>query len=92
MSFSSLFFPVYSVVPWIPPEVQKTRNAVYECNTIEKWTKACILFSKKGDLVITKNYGGITLTVIAAKIYHALLFNCIPSKVKKILCKNQNSF
>ena len=31
-------------------------------NKIEKWKKGCIiLFLKKGDLEITKNYRGITL-------------------------------
>ena len=61
-------------------EVWKTRefnnillqycNAVYNQNTIDRWTKGCIfLFPKKGDLRITKNYQGITLTSIAAKMY-----------------------
>ena len=38
--------------------------------------KECILpFSKKGDLGLAKNYGGITHTSQAARIYHALLRN-----------------
>ena len=68
----------------IPPEVWKTRqfddillrqcNAVYSQNRIERWTKGCILpFPKKGDLGLAKNYRGITLTSVAAKIYNALL-------------------
>ena len=63
----------------IPPEVWKTRqfndillrhcNAVYNQNTIDRWMKGCILpFPKKGDLGLAKNYRGITLTSIAAKI------------------------
>ena len=63
----------------IPVEVWKTRefddiqlrhcNAVYNQNTIDRWTKGCTLpFSKKSDLVIAKNYQGITLTSITAKI------------------------
>ena len=32
-------------------------------------------FPKKGDLGLAKNYRGITLTSIAAKIYNALLQN-----------------
>ena len=67
----------------IPPEAWKTRefddillqhcNAVYNQSTIDKWTKGCIFpFSKKGDFGIAKNYRGITLTPIAAKIYNAL--------------------
>ena len=49
-------------------------------------------FPKKGDLGLAKNYWGITLTSIAAKIYNALLRNCIESKIDNILRKNQNGF
>ena len=67
----------------IPPEIWKTRefddillrhcNAVYNQKTINRWTKRCILpFLKNGDLVLAKNYRGITLTSIATKIYNAL--------------------
>ena len=70
----------------IPPEVWKTSefddiplrpsDAVYNQNTIDRWTTGCILpFSKKDDLGIAKNYRGITLTSIAAKIYNAQLCN-----------------
>ena len=72
----------------IPPEVWKTEafndillelcNAVHNQNPIEKWTEGCILpFPKKGDLGITKNYRGITLTAIASKIYNKMLLNRI---------------
>ena len=55
--------------------------------------KGCILFfPKKGDLGLAKNYRGITLTFIAAKIYNALLHNCIEPKIDNILRKNQNGF
>ena len=87
----------------IPPEVWKTRkfnnillrfcNAVYNQNTIDSWTKGCILpFPKEADLRIAKNYQGITFTSIAAKIYNALLLNCIEPKIEKIFRKNQNGF
>ena len=86
-----------------PPEVWKTRkfddillqyyNAVYNQNTIDRWTKGCTLpFPKKGDFRIAKNYCGITLTSIAAKIYNALVCNRIELKIEKILWKNQNGF
>ena len=53
---------------------------------------SCILlFLKKGDLRITKNYRGITLTVIAAKVYNALLLNHALPEIEKIR-KNQNGF
>ena len=87
----------------IPSEVWKTRqfddillqhcNAVYNQNTIDRWMKGCILpFPKKGDLRLAKNYRGITLTSIAAKIYNALLQNRIEPKIDNILRKNQNGF
>ena len=68
-------------------------NPVYNQNTIDRWTKGCILpFHKKGDLRIAKNYRGITLTFMAAKIYNALLLNRIELETDKIYMKNQNSF
>ena len=87
----------------IPPEVWKTRqfddillrhcNAVYNQNPIDRWMKGCILpFPKKGNLGLAKNYRGITLTSIAAKIYNALLRNRIEPKIDIILRKNQNGF
>ena len=87
----------------IPPEVWKTRkvddillwhcNAVYNQNPIDRWMKGCILpFPKKGNLGLAKNYRGITLTSIAAKIYNALLRNHIEPKIHNILRKNQNGF
>ena len=55
--------------------------------------KGCILpFPKKGDLGLAKNYRGIILTSIAAKIYNALLRNRIEPKIDNILRKNQNGF
>ena len=87
----------------IPPELWKTRqfddmllrhcNAVYNQNPIYRWMKGCILpFPKKGDLGLAKNYRGITLTSIAAKIYNAHLRNRIEPKIDNILRKNQNGF
>ncbi len=86
-----------------PPEVWKTRqfddillrhcNAVYNQNPIDKWMKGCNHpFPKKCDLGLAKNYRGITLTSIAAKIYNALLRNRIELKIDNILRKNQNGF
>ena len=87
----------------IPPEVWKTRqfddilfrhcNAVYNKNPIDRWMKGCILpFPKKGDIGLAKNYRGITLTSIAAKISNALLRNRIEPKIDNILRKKQNGF
>ena len=68
-------------------------NVVCSQNWIERCMKGCILpFPKKGDLGLAKNYRGITLTSIAAKIYNALLRNRIEPKIDNILRKNQNGF
>ena len=87
----------------IPSEVWKTRqfddillrhcNAVNNQNPIDRLMKGCILpFPKKSDLRLAKNYRGITLTSIAAKIYNALLRNRIEPKIDNILRINQNGF
>ena len=68
-------------------------SAVYNQNTIDRWTKGCILpFPKKGNLGIAKNCWGITLTSIAAKVYNSLLCNRIEPKIEQILRKKQNGF
>ena len=57
------------------------------------WMKGCILpFPKKGNIGLAKNYRGIALTSIAAKIYNALLRNHREPKIDNILRKNQNGF
>lgn len=68
-------------------------NKVYNQDPIERWTEGCLLpFPKKGDLSLTKNYRGITLTAISAKIYNLLLLNRIRPQIDPILRKNQNGF
>ena len=64
-------------------------NTVYTQNIIGKWRKSCILLlPKKGNHKITKNYSGIALTGIAAKVYNnTLLLNRIQPEVEKILSK-----
>ena len=87
----------------IPPEVWKTRqfdhillrhyNAVYNQNPIDRWIKGCILtFIKNGDFGFAKNYRGITLTSMAAKIYNPLQHNRMEPKIENILMKNQIGF
>ena len=49
-------------------------------------------FPKKGNLGLAKNYRGITLTSIAAKIYNTLLRNRLEPKIDNMLRKNQNGF
>ena len=68
-------------------------NAVYNQNTIDRWTKGCILpFHKKGVLRLAKNYRGETLTSIAVVMYNALLRDRIEPKIENILRKNRNGF
>ena len=77
-------------IPW---HTVTTLYAVYNQNTIDRWTKGTILaFPKKDVLGIAKNYRGITLVSIAAKIYNAQIRNHIEPKIGKILKKNQNGF
>ena len=60
-------------------------------NTVEKWTKDCtLLFLKKSDLEIIKNYGGIALTARAAKVYNALILNRIQREIEKIFRNTNN--
>ena len=49
-------------------------------------------FPKNGDLGLTMNCRGITVTSVAAKIYNALLRNGMEPKIDNILRKNQNGF
>ena len=68
-------------------------NQVYKLDPIDRWLEGCILpFPKKGDLGLTTNYRGITLTAIAAKIYNLLMLNRIRAQLDNILRKNQNGF
>ena len=56
-------------------------NAVYNQNTIDRWKKGMPPHLPwEGQPQIGKNYQGITLTSIAAKIYNALLRNHIGHK------------
>ena len=88
-----LLFDVYNQNVYNQNIIYIYNQNVYNQNIIDRWTKGCILpFSQKGDLGIVKNYRGITLIPIAAKIYYAPQRNCIEPKIEKILRKNQNGF
>ena len=82
----------------IPPDVWKTKEfddiLFRHCNAlnnkkkkkIDRLTKGFSLpYPKKRDLKIAKNYRGITLISIVAKIYNALLRNCLEPKIDKRL-------
>ena len=51
-----------------------------------------LTFTKKGDLGLAKNFRGVTLTSITAKIYNARLRNRREPKIDNIIRKNQNGF
>ena len=87
----------------IPPEVWKYGyfndqllefcNDLFSQKPIEYWTKGCILpFPKKGDLTVTDNYRGITLTCIAAKLYNTMIRERIQPVIDEIFRPNQNGF
>ena len=68
-------------------------NNVHNQDPINRWRKGCLLpIPKKDNLAITKNYCGITLTAIPAKIYNLMLLNRIKPKINPVLRKNQNGF
>ena len=68
-------------------------HRVYSHEIIERCREGYILpFPKKGYLSITKNYRGITLTSIEAKIFNLMILNRIRTEEDVILRKNQNSF
>ena len=68
--------------------IKRYGASVSPCSTPATMSKYSV--SPSGGLA--KNYRGITLTSIAAKIYNALLRNCIEPKIDNILRKNQNGF
>ena len=65
-----------------PDNLMTYCSEVYNQNPIDRWMK--------GALRLAKNYRGITLTSIAAKIYNALLWNRIEPKIDTIHRKSQN--
>ena len=68
-------------------------NAVHNQIPIDRRMKGCILlFPKRDDLRLAKNYRGTPLISVAAKICNALLCNRIEPKIDNILRKNQNGF
>ena len=63
-------------------------NSVYNQDPIARWSEGCLLpFPKKGNLGITKNFRGITLTPIAAKIYNLMLLIRLRPEIDPILRK-----
>ena len=87
----------------IPIEVWKTGifteslldvcNKTYNGDKPNIWVKSGIVpFPKKGNLGITANYRGISLTATAAKIYNKMLLHRIRPHIEPIIRNNQNGF
>lgn len=68
-------------------------NKTYNGSAPDIWRSGGIIpLPKKGDLGLTKNYRGITLSVVAAKVYNKMLLNRIRPVLDPLLRKNQNGF
>ena len=68
-------------------------NRVYNQQPVDIWRQSCIIpLPEKGDLCLATNHRGISLTLIAAKIYNKLLLHRIRPVLENILCDIQNGF
>ena len=68
-------------------------NRTFNGDRPDIWVKSGLVpIPKKGDLGITGNYRGISLTVIAAKIYNKIILNRIRKHLDPLLRINQNGF
>ena len=68
-------------------------NKTFHGEAPEFWLRGGILpFPKKGNLGITANYRGITLTAVAGKVYNKMLLNRLKPHLDPLLRNNQNGF
>lgn len=79
---------------YIRTQIHHICNNVYTTHVPPKqWTNNIIIpIPKKGNLQEMKNYRGITLMSIAAKVYNKLLLNRITPHIDPILRNNQAGF
>ena len=82
---------------WKLPKIRKSLkvfcNDTLNGNRPEEWGLSGIVpIPKKGNLTITDNYRGISLTQVAAKTYNRLLLNRLRPVLDKVLRPNQNGF
>ena len=74
-------------------QLLKVSNRTLNGDRAKIWVKSGIIpLPKKGDLGDTGNYNGISLTVVAAKIYNKLFLERIRSQLDPLLRINQNGF
>ena len=68
-------------------------KVLLQCDKPPQWSfMNIILVPKSGDLSVTDNYRGISLTCIMAKLFSRLILHCIGEVVELTLWKNQNRF
>ena len=67
-------------------------SAIQNITRTDEQKVASSLSPRKVTLGIAKNYRGISLTSIAAKIHNTLLLNFIEREIEKILGKSKNGF
>ena len=82
---------------WKLPKVKKSLlsfcNKTYSGNRPKEWGLSGITpIPKKGNLTITDNYRGISLTQVASKIYNRCLLNRVRPVIDKVLRPNQSGF
>ena len=82
---------------WKLPKVKKNLcsfcNKTYNGNRPKEWGLSGITpIPKKGNLTITDNYRGISLTQVVSKIYNHSLLNRVHLVIDKVLRPNQNGF
>ena len=82
---------------WKLPKVKKSLlsfcNKTYSGNRPKEWGLSGITpIPKKGNLTITDNYRGVSLTRVASKIYNRCLLNRVRPVIDKVLWPNQNGF
>ena len=82
---------------WKLPKVKKNPlsfcNKTYNGNRPKEWGLSGITqILKKGNLTITDNYRGISLTQVASKIDNCCLLNCVHLDIDKVLWPSQNGF
>ena len=82
---------------WKLPKVKKNLcsfcNKTYNRNRPKEWGLSGITpIPKKGNLTITNNYRGISLTQVASKIYNRCLLNHVRPVIDKVFWPDQNGF
>ena len=87
----------FPVELWKLPKIRKVLtkfcNETYNGNRPDEWGISGITpIPKKGNLKLTDNYRGISLTQVASKIYNRLLLNRIRPVLDEVLRPNQNGF